>query len=251
MTQDKDIKPMHEGHRDRMRARIENGEISALQPHEILEYVLFHFIPRKNTNDIAHDLINRFGSFQSVLNAEVERLEEVKGMTHNAAVFLHAMPDVLRAYIASSASPKKTLKGRGDFKTHLTAQLYGKPIEEVYVVGVDGGDALIKTQKLSSGDGRSVSVYVREIVDFALRTKSVGIVMAHNHPGGKYKPSQEDIEMTREILWSLDSVGVTLMDHLIFAGRESFSFEEAGLLSRMYDERVSSLKEGMFYYDID
>ncbi len=251
MTQDNDKKPMHEGHRDRMRVRIENGEISALQPHEILEYVLFHFIPRKNTNDIAHELINRFGSFEAVLNAEVERLEEVKGMTHNAAVFLHAMPGVFRTYAASGASQKKSLKGRGDFKAHLAAHLYGKPIEEVYVVGVDGGDAVIKTQKLSSGDGRSVNVFVRDILDFALRTKAVGIVMAHNHPGGKCKPSQDDMEMTREILWSLDSVGVSLMDHLIFAGGESFSFEEAGLLNRMYDERVSNLKEGMFYYDID
>ena len=54
----------HDGHRDRMRERIEKSGISSLQNHEILEYLLYAFIPRKNTNDIAHALIDKFGSFE-------------------------------------------------------------------------------------------------------------------------------------------------------------------------------------------
>ena len=63
---------MHEGHRDRMRERILLSGIESLQPHEVLEYLLYHAIPRKDTNGIAHELISEFGSFNGVLNADYD-----------------------------------------------------------------------------------------------------------------------------------------------------------------------------------
>ena len=72
----KDVK--HDGHRDRMRERILTSGISSLQSHEILEYLLYAFIPRKNTNDIAHALIEKFGSLSGVLNADAKALLEVE-----------------------------------------------------------------------------------------------------------------------------------------------------------------------------
>lgn len=76
---------MHEGHRDRMRERILLSGIESLQPHEVLEYLLYHAIPRKDTNGIAHELISKFGSFNGVLNADYDALLDVNGMTANAA----------------------------------------------------------------------------------------------------------------------------------------------------------------------
>ena len=79
---------MHEGHRDRMRERILLSGIESLQPHEVLEYLLYHAIPRKDTNGIAHELISKFGSFNGVLNADYNALLDVNGMTANAALLL-------------------------------------------------------------------------------------------------------------------------------------------------------------------
>lgn len=75
---------MHEGHRDRMRERILLSGIESLQPHEVLEYLLYHAIPRKDTNGIAHELISKFGSLNGVLNADYDALLDVNGMTANA-----------------------------------------------------------------------------------------------------------------------------------------------------------------------
>lgn len=89
---------MHEGHRDRMRERILLSGIESLQPHEVLEYLLYHAIPRKDTNGIAHELISKFGSFNGVLNADYDALLDVNGMTANAALLLTSLKGVFRMY---------------------------------------------------------------------------------------------------------------------------------------------------------
>lgn len=83
---------VHDGHRSRMRDRIRKSGLGSMQPHEILEYLLFPFVPRKDTNEIAHALIDRFSSFGGVLNASEEDLQKVSGMTENAALFLQICP---------------------------------------------------------------------------------------------------------------------------------------------------------------
>ena len=221
---------VHDGHRDRLREKIVTAGIESLQPHEILEYLLFAFIPRKDTNAIAHELLNTFGTFADVLSTDVDRLMTVKGMTHNAALFLHTLPDVLRVYGLDVSKEKTSLKGRGVAKEFMRTQLYGKEVEVVYMVAVDAKDNLIRVEKLSQGSGASVRVPIRDIVDFALRTKACGILLAHNHPSGDETPSGSDVSVTVEIAYVLDGIGVKLQDHYIFSENKHYSFEENGLL---------------------
>ena len=92
----------HDGHRERVREKIAAAGLDTFQDHEVLEYILFHCIPRKNTNEIGHELIDRFGSFADVLNSDKERLKEVPGMTEIAALFLSVLPDIMRRYLLSA-----------------------------------------------------------------------------------------------------------------------------------------------------
>ena len=78
----------HEGHRERLREKIRKNGIKDLEPHEVLEYLLFSFVPRRNTNDIAHRLLHKFGSLSAVFDADYNALVEVEGMTQNAALFI-------------------------------------------------------------------------------------------------------------------------------------------------------------------
>lgn len=117
---------VHDGHRARMRDRIRKGGIGSFQQHEILEYLLFSFVPRKDTNEIAHALIDRFSSLSGVLNASEEDLAKVSGMTQNAALFLATLPDVFRAYVDgvnNDSSSRQDLSGRGIAHNHPSGNL--------------------------------------------------------------------------------------------------------------------------------
>ena len=246
----KDVK--HDGHRDRMRDRITSGGISSLQNHEILEYLLYAFIPRKNTNDIAHKLIEKFGSFSGVLNADENALLEVDGMTKNAALFLANLPEVFRVYLSDVDSKRMSLSGRGVIRSFLGAKLYGLPYEQVVAVALDNQDGFIALEKIASGDGASVKVEVREIVDFALKHKAVNIVLAHNHPSGQINQSKADVELTADILATLSTIGIKLEDHIIFSGSEFYSFTDSGRMAKIANVKEhanKTFKEGIIIYD--
>ena len=72
---------IHTDHRSRMRARIAANGILSLADHEILEYLLYPFVPRKDTNPIAHALMDKFGSFSAVLDADPAALATIPNMT--------------------------------------------------------------------------------------------------------------------------------------------------------------------------
>lgn len=241
----------HDGHRDRMRERILSSGISSLQSHEILEYLLFAFIPRKNTNDIAHALIKKFGSFAGVLNADMNSLLEVEGMTKNAAIFISTLPEVMRIYLKDVDKGKLNLSGRGVTRTYLGNELYGLPYEQVVALALDSRDQFIACEKLAKGDGASVAVSVRNIVQFAMKHKAASIVIAHNHPSGQTNPSPADVNLTAEVFATLESIGVILEDHIIFSGSEYYSFADSGKLSRIADVKTDvnkSFKEGIIFY---
>ncbi len=240
---------IHDGHRNRMRERIEQNGLESLQPHEMLEYLLYAFIPRKDTNAIAHALIDRFGSFSGVLNADAHSLEEVTGVTHNAALFLSELPEVFRHYVSSLDKPKATLKGRGAARGYMQSMLYGSNVEQVVVVALDSHEQLVACEKLAKGKGDAVAISVRDVVAFALRHQASSILLAHNHPSGSVHPSQNDYNLTLEIFTTLRGVGVRFDDHFIFSGKEYYSFEESGKLSQIGELSKQTLKDGVIFYD--
>lgn len=242
-------KAVHDGHRDRMRERVLKNGLESLQPHEVLEYLLFAFVPRKDTNAIAHALINEFGSLSDVLNADKEHLAAVSGMTDNAALFLSALPGLLRIYAAETETRKRSLKGRGKAREFMKNMLYGIKSEQIYAAALDAKDNLINCEKLGAGTADSVQLSVRRVVDFALKNKAASIILAHNHPSGNVKPSQQDYALTREIVWTLHSVECRLLDHYIFGGADYYSFDENGKLDVMLEEKDLTLKDGLIFYE--
>ena len=94
----------HQGHRQRMRERVQNYGLDSLAEHEALEYVLYLTNAQKDTNGIAHDLIDRFGDFAAVLEASEEELCTVAGVGPATARMLHLLPQICRYYSRSRTS---------------------------------------------------------------------------------------------------------------------------------------------------
>jgi DNA repair protein RadC len=88
----------HQGHRQRMRERVQNYGLDSLAEHEALEYVLYLTNAQKDTNGIAHDLIDRFGDFAAVLEASEEELCTVEGVGPATARMLHLLPETYQHY---------------------------------------------------------------------------------------------------------------------------------------------------------
>ncbi len=238
---------MHEGHRDRMRERILQSGIEGLQPHEALEYLLYHAIPRKDTNGIAHELISKFGSFRNVLSADYDALLSVSGMTANAALLLSSMKGIFRLYVSDADKGKKIISTRGDLVRYLSPLFYGDKTENFYMLCLDAKSAVIKLIKLASGIPQEVRVDVRDVVDNALKYKAVAVVIAHNHPSGDVSPSIQDVELTRAIAAALQLIKIRLTDHYIFSDFGYCSFFVDGVVCKILHNVNNFLKDGIKY----
>ena len=134
---------IHDGHRERLRNKIRNYGFECLEDHEKLEYLLFPFVPRRDTNPIAHELIRTFGSYKEVLEAETDLLASVAGMTENAALFLHTLPDAFSAYLTSDKS--KQLTSPSACAEVVTARIGRKKTEHFLVLYLDDACRVMKS----------------------------------------------------------------------------------------------------------
>ncbi len=94
---------------------------------------------------------------------------------------------------------------------------------------VDIKGQLIESVTLATGTLDRVSIYPREIVRLALKHNAAAVIFAHNHPGGHARPSELDKKLTARLKQAMDCVEVKMLDHLVIAGEQTWSFHEHGL----------------------
>ena len=235
---------MHARHRQRMRARIAKGGILSLADHEILEYLLYPFVPRRDTNPIAHRLMGKFGSFEAVLGADAKALVSVCGMTENAALFLSSLADVARKFSAAEKEERARVDTYERAIDYLIAQLEKSESEKIIALFVDQNGRLKQLFELGSGGERDCRVQVNELVMLTQNFKSNYVYIAHNHPRGPAKPSFSDVEFTKWAVAALEVLGVRLLDHVIVSGREYYSFKKDGGLERFKSNYVDFVSNG-------
>lgn len=234
MEQQNKKKNVHEGHRERMRNKYVNKGIEVFEQHEILEMLLFYAIPRKNTNDIAHRLLEACGSLSAVFDAPIDILMQ-QGLSYNAAVLLHMIPDLSRAYQSDKFDNEEKIitdENIGKKMVHLFA---GKNEECVYAFFLDAKGKEKYSGIISKGDASSAPLFSKDIVSIAARCKAVTVIIAHNHPSGVAFPSRADLEATADIADALDTIGIHLADHIIVADRDYMSLSSTPPFSRMFD----------------
>ena len=102
--------------------------------------------------------------------------------------------------------------------------------EAFWVLFVDTQNQVILCKEMFTGSLAQCSVYPREVARAALKYNASSVILAHNHPSGNTKPSKADLELTKALVSALGLIDVCVLDHVIVAGAETYSFAEQGLI---------------------
>ena len=230
----------HQGHRQRMRERVQNYGLDSLADHEVLEYILYTTNAQRDTNDIAYNLLERFGDFASVLEASEEELCTVEGVGPASARLLHMLPQVSRFYGRSRLDEKRCYKTTEQLGSYLTAKFAWTDHERALLVSLSPRHHIKAAVWLREGTSDRVSLDVKDVVSAAIKGGTDMVVLAHNHPNGVALPSMEDMEATGSIARALGLVNIHLLDHFILTDTEYFSMRDANRLP-IYDFKTGTL----------
>ena len=218
----------HDGHRQRLKERYILEGLDNFNELQVLELLLFYVIPRKDTNPLAHQLLERFGTLSQVLEAPISELQKVEGIGPNAAAFLHLTTDMGRYYMVNRAMQNTVLNTTEKCAEYLVARFHGRRNETVFMLCLDAKCKLLCCQSVSEGSVNSAGVSPRKVVELALATNATTVVLGHNHPSGLAVPSGEDVQTTYRIAAALDAVEVLLADHIIVADGDYVSLAASG-----------------------
>lgn len=228
---------VHKGHRERLKTRFLEEGLDNFSDIQVLELLLFYAIPQRDTNPIAHALLDRFGSLSQVLEAPVEELRKVDGIKNNAATLLALVTQLCRYYQVDSAQRVDILSSLEACGSYLLPRFFGRTKETVFLLCLDAKCKVICCKEIGEGSVNAASISIRKVVETALNANATSVILAHNHPSGLALPSEEDVLTTRRLYGALQAVDIVLADHMVVADGDYVSMAQ----TPQYDFRITPI----------
>ncbi len=210
-------KAPHSGHRERMRKRFLEQGIESFEPHEMLEILLYYSVPRRDTNELGHLLLQHFGSISAVFEADIDELMQVKGITENTAALIKMIPAMARVYLSDRREQHILLDDSRKIGEYLVQCYVGYTNEVVMLLSLDSSLHLLGCDIVSEGNVTSSYIDTKKIAERLIRRNAACAVLAHNHPRGLAIPSNDDVLLTRDLKRTLAALEINLVDHIVVA----------------------------------
>ncbi len=224
---------VHAGHRQRL---INKFLVSPEQcyDHEILEILLFYAIPRKDTNELAHALIQKFGGLTNVLSADANQLKTVDGVGDKIACQIMLISNIAKKLLNENKNKQKVfLTTPEKIRNELLGDFYGLKTESFIMVLMDKNYELKAKVVFTDDNPTQVRADIPEIIQAINIHKPKYAVIAHNHPSNRLEPSSEDDFTTKKIHILCELHDVVLSDHIIFAGEKIYSYKMEGKIEQI------------------
>ncbi len=209
----------HLGHRQRVKERFLQDGLEHFAPHEMLELLLFYAVPQRDTNVMAHRLLERFSTLSGVFTATQEELCAVEGIGEHAATLLRLLLPVASRVMTEIREAHKTdaftVERAGEY---LIKRYLGETSEIIYLLLFDNAKHLIDCVRVYEGSVNSVSITPRMLIEIALSYHASSVILAHNHPNGLPIPSTDDIDTTNLLVGAFNAVGIPFAEHIVVAG---------------------------------
>ncbi len=231
----------NQGHRQRLRERFIKSGLAGFHDYEIVELLLTLVTPRRDMKDQAKEAIKRFGSLRGVLEAPVQELCKIKGIGSVNSLGIKVVQEVAREFLKEKMLEKPVFGSAQAIFDYLYHSMRDLKKEVFKVLYLNSQNQIQATENLSEGTVDSSVVWPREVATGALKNNATGLIFVHNHPSGNPEPSDNDKEVTRDLVYAARIMQIKVLDHIIIGDNRYFSFAAEGLIER-YEVDFLSMK---------
>lgn len=204
---------------------------NALSDAELLAIIMGSGNREDSAVELGRKILNSVGNnWHNLSLLQISELIKFKGVGEAKAISIATALEIGRRRAAQEVPEKIQITQSSDIYKVLQPFLSDLQTEEFWVIFLNQNNRLLGKSKLSSGGINQSVVDVRILFKAALDHFATGIVIAHNHPSGNLKPSQEDLKITKQIMEAGTLLNIQLLDHLIIAQNSFLSFADENLL---------------------
>ncbi len=234
-TNKKSKNNVHNGHRKRVKKQLLSGGFNGHTPsHLLLETLLYFSVPRRDTNEIAHELIDSFGSLSNVLFAPKEQLIKIDGVTENTAALFEIIRHVNMRVDDEFSEKRKFVRSRDDMGNYLIKKFRGYKEESMGLLFLKPSGEIMGFEIVATGDIVSVGVSARKVLESVIKYGANIVVLCHNHPSGTALPSECDIAVTTGVKEALKQIEVNLYDHIIVTHNDFVSMSSSPMYKSLF-----------------
>jgi DNA repair protein RadC len=232
-----------EGHRKRLRERFNQSGLGAFLDYEIVELLLTLGTPRKDCKPQAKEAIKRFKTLRGVLEAPPEELQEIKGIGPAHIFVIRFMQEVSREFLKKQVLDKPYCRSSREVFDYLYHSMRDLKKEIFKIMYLDSQNRVIEIEDLFEGTLNASAIYPRETIQGAVKHSAVALIFVHNHPAGNPQPSDNDKQITQDLVFAGNIMQIRILDHIVIGDNRYFSFADAGLIEQ-YNSDFLTLKEG-------
>lgn len=222
------IKDWAEG--DRPREKLSSKGKDTLSDAELIAILIGSGTKTMSAVDLSKLILNACNNdINHLARLSIKELQKFKGIGEAKAITIVSALELGRRRNPSEKSTPKILSSKDAYNS-LKPHLLDKRHEEFWIILLSRSNAVIKKSLVSQGGVSSTTVDPKIIFKTALEEQASSIILAHNHPSGNLKPSQEDQNITQKIKKAGETLDIKLLDHIIFADHGYYSFADKELI---------------------
>lgn len=222
--------PHYVGHRKRLKEKFLKSDQSAFSDYELLELLLFQSTPRKDVKPLAKKMLQEFGDFNHLINADSTRILALDDATESSFLQLKLLRELISRIFHSKVKNTNIISSWSALLDYLKFNMGCLKLEQFRVLFLNKKNMLIADEVMATGTIDQTPVYPREIVKKALFYEAGAIILVHNHPSGNSNPSNSDIDLTAQIVNACSTINVSVHDHVIIGNGNYYSFKSNLLL---------------------
>jgi len=231
MTQGNKKQPPHYvGHRKRLKEKFLKADPAAFNDYELLELLLFQSTPRKDVKPLAKQMLQEFGDFNQLINAERKKILAIDEATESSFLQIRIIKELINRVFQDRIRNTNIISSWSALLEYLKFNMGCLKLEQFRVLFLNKKNMLLADEVIATGTIDQTPVYPREIVKKSLFHEAGAIILVHNHPSGNSKPSNADIDLTAQIVNACNTINVSVHDHVIIGNGEYYSFKSNMLL---------------------
>jgi DNA repair protein RadC len=235
----------HRGHRKRLRDKFLRSGLAGFHDYEIVELLLSLGTPRRDCKAPAKEAIKRFQTLRGVLEATPEELQQIEGIGAHSAFGVKLVQEVAREFLKARILDKPFYRSSQEVFDYLYHSMRGLKKEVFKVIYLNSQNQITDTVDLSEGTVSGSTVSPREVIAGALKSNSTALIFVHNHPSGNPEPSNNDKELTRELVYASKLLRLRVLDHIVIGDNRYYSFAAEGLIEQYETDFMNVMLKGI------